>query len=53
MYGIIWFHIEGGAADGTLTIMVGCSNENNFDKFKPLLSLMGKNIVNCGGIGID
>ncbi|ELR23250.1 3hydroxyisobutyrate dehydrogenase [Acanthamoeba castellanii str. Neff] len=40
----------GGAEKGTLTFMVGGSQEE-FDRAKPLLSVMGKNIVLCGGAG--
>jgi 3-hydroxyisobutyrate dehydrogenase len=36
-----------GAASGTLTFMVGSSKED-FERAKPILSLMGKNIVHCG-----
>jgi 3-hydroxyisobutyrate dehydrogenase len=40
----------GGAEAGTLTFMVGATPEL-FERIKPLLSQMGKNIVNCGGAG--
>jgi len=40
----------GGAEKGTLTFMVGSSQEE-FERAKPLLSTMGKNIVLCGGPG--
>jgi len=40
----------GGAQNATLTFMVGGSKED-FDRVKPLLELMGKNIVHCGGPG--
>jgi len=40
----------GGAAAGTLTFMVGGPGEA-FDKAKPLLEAMGKNIVHAGGAG--
>eukprot|EP01108_Squamamoeba_japonica_P006119 TRINITY_DN4923_c0_g1_i1.p1 TRINITY_DN4923_c0_g1~~TRINITY_DN4923_c0_g1_i1.p1 ORF type:complete len:321 (-),score=132.22 TRINITY_DN4923_c0_g1_i1:40-1002(-) len=40
----------GGARDGTLTFMVGGS-ENAFKRAQPVLSDMGKNIVLCGGVG--
>lgn len=39
----------GGAEKGTLTFMVGAS-EAEFNKAKPLLARMGKNIVRCGGV---
>ncbi|CAO3669839.1 unnamed protein product [Umbelopsis ramanniana] len=40
-----------GAAAGTLTFMVGAGSEADFEKAKPLLELMGKNIVYCGANG--
>jgi len=40
----------GGAQNATLTFMVGGSEEG-FNRAKPLLQLMGKNIVHCGGSG--
>lgn len=40
----------GGAAAGTLTFMVGSSDEV-FERIKPVLQAMGKNIVHCGGTG--
>jgi 3-hydroxyisobutyrate dehydrogenase len=40
----------GGAAAGTLTFMVG-GPDAAFDKAKPILEKMGKNIVHCGGAG--
>lgn len=40
----------GGAAAGTLTFMVGGS-ENDFVRARPVLELMGKKIVHCGGAG--
>jgi 3-hydroxyisobutyrate dehydrogenase len=39
-----------GAANGTLTFMVGGAKEA-FDKAKPILECMGKNVVYCGGPG--
>jgi 3-hydroxyisobutyrate dehydrogenase len=39
-----------GAAAGTLTFMVGSSAEL-FERVKPVLAQMGKNIVHCGGSG--
>jgi len=39
-----------GAAAATLTFMVGGSNEG-FERAKPYLSCMGKNIVHCGDAG--
>lgn len=39
-----------GAKDGTLTFMVG-ANEQTFEETKPVLSLMGKNLVHCGAVG--
>lgn len=40
----------GGAAAGTLTFMVGGSNEA-FARAKPVLEAMGQKIVHCGGAG--
>ena len=40
----------GGAEVGTLTFMVGGTSET-FDRATPLLEIMGKNIVYCGGAG--
>lgn len=40
-----------GAANGTLTFMVGASSESAFNDIKPVLEYMGKNIVHCGGHG--
>lgn len=40
----------GGAEAGTLTFMVG-GDEALFQQAKPVLQLMGKNIVYCGGAG--
>jgi len=40
----------GGAEAATLTFMVGGAEEH-FLRFKDILSLMGKNIVYCGGSG--
>lgn len=40
----------GGAQNATLTFMVGGTPED-FEKAKPILQLMGKNIVYCGGSG--
>jgi len=31
--------------------MVGCSDETEFEKCRPLLEGMGKNLFNCGGPG--
>jgi len=39
-----------GAQNATLTFMVG-GDAKDFDLAKPLLQLMGKNIVHCGGPG--
>lgn len=41
----------GGAEQGTLTFMVGGSTEN-FQRAKPILECMGKNIVHCGDVGM-
>src|SRR5690606_2300715 len=40
----------GGAKAGTLTFMVG-GEQASFDKARPILAHMGKNIVYCGGAG--
>ncbi|MEQ1517819.1 MAG: 3-hydroxyisobutyrate dehydrogenase [Usitatibacteraceae bacterium] len=40
----------GGAEAGTLTFMVG-GDAADFEKAKPILHCMGKNIVHCGGAG--
>lgn len=40
----------GGAQAGTLTFMVG-GDQASFERAKPLLQCMGKNIVHCGGTG--
>ena len=40
----------GGAAAGTLTFMVG-GEAAEFERAKPVLAAMGKNIVHCGGNG--
>ncbi len=40
----------GGAEAGTLTFMVG-GEAADFEKAKPVLQCMGKNIVHCGGAG--
>lgn len=40
----------GGAKAGTLTFMVG-GEQTAFDKARPILEQMGKNIVYCGGAG--
>ncbi|KAI8873578.1 3-hydroxyisobutyrate dehydrogenase [Ramicandelaber brevisporus] len=40
-----------GAQNGTLTFMVGAADVEVFERAKPVLSGMGKNIVHCGGVG--
>jgi len=40
----------GGAEAGTLTFMVGAESAL-FERIKPVLAHMGKNIVHCGGAG--
>jgi len=40
-----------GAANGTLTFMVGASDQEEFDKASIVLKGMGKNIIHCGDIG--
>ena len=39
-----------GADNGTLTFMCG-GEKSTFDKARPILEVMGKNIVHCGGPG--
>lgn len=39
-----------GAAAGTLAFMVGGTDED-FEKVKPLLGIMGKSVTHCGDIG--
>ncbi|KAK7445865.1 hypothetical protein CaCOL14_004883 [Colletotrichum acutatum] len=42
-----------GAEAATLTLMIGCSEKNpNWPEIRDLLSLMGKNIIACGGPGL-
>lgn len=41
---------EKGAIDGTLSIMVGGSEES-FNRVKPMLDILGGNIVHVGGVG--
>jgi 3-hydroxyisobutyrate dehydrogenase len=40
-----------GADAGTLTFMVGAPSTEAFDRIKPTLSLMGKNVIYCGDNG--
>ena len=40
----------GAATAGTLTFIVG-GPQSGFDRAKPLLELMGKNVVHCGQNG--
>lgn len=40
-----------GAANGTLTFMVGNSSDEDFEKASIVLGGMGKNIFNCGPPG--
>jgi 3-hydroxyisobutyrate dehydrogenase len=40
-----------GADAGTLTFMVGAPSTEAFDRIKPTLSLMGKNVIYCGENG--
>jgi 3-hydroxyisobutyrate dehydrogenase len=40
-----------GAADGTLTFMVGSQSEEHLNKAKPYLEMMGKGVISCGGPG--
>jgi 3-hydroxyisobutyrate dehydrogenase len=41
----------GGAQAGTLTFMVGSPSTEAFEKIKPVLSWMGKNVTYCGASG--
>ncbi|KAF4775467.1 cytochrome p450 [Colletotrichum scovillei] len=42
-----------GAEAATLTLMIGCSEKSpNWPEIRDLLSLMGKNIIACGGLGL-
>lgn len=57
---LIWFFFSkvdapvsggvGGAENATLTFMVG-GDQTAFDRAKPLLSLLGKNVAHCGASG--
>ena len=38
------------ARDGQLTFIVG-GDEESFSRAKPLLELMGSNVIHCGGSG--
>jgi len=40
-----------GAANGTLTFMVGANNDADFERAKVVLGGMGKNIIHCGEPG--
>ena len=40
-----------GAAEATLTFMVGAKSKEDFELAKPFLECMGKNIVHVGDIG--
>ncbi len=40
-----------GAAEATLTFMVGAKNKQQFEIIRPFLECMGKNIVHVGDIG--
>lgn len=37
-----------GAENGTLTFMCGANSKDEFERLKPLLECMGKNVVHCG-----
>ena len=41
----------GGALNGTLTFMVGASNNDDYEKAKIVLEGMGKKFFHCGGPG--
>ncbi len=40
----------GAATSGALTFIVG-GEKSAFDQAKPILEMMGKNVVHCGGSG--
>jgi 3-hydroxyisobutyrate dehydrogenase len=40
-----------GAEKGTLTIMVGASSKERFEKAKPTLELMSRKVIHCGDLG--
>lgn len=40
-----------GATEGTLTFMVGCDREEELEKVKPYLDIMGKRTIHCGKPG--
>jgi len=40
-----------GADKGTLSIMVGCDDEEAFARVEPMFKATGKNIFRCGGLG--
>lgn len=40
-----------GAEKGTLTIMVGASSPEKFERARPTLELMAKRVIHCGDLG--
>ncbi len=40
-----------GAKNATLTIMVGSSSQDAFERAKPVLETMGKKVLRCGDLG--
>jgi 3-hydroxyisobutyrate dehydrogenase len=40
-----------GADAGTLSIMVGCDDEEAFKRVEPMFKATGKNVFRCGGLG--
>jgi hypothetical protein len=40
-----------GAEQGTLTIMVGASSSDKFERAKPTLQMMSKRVIHCGDLG--
>ena len=41
-----------GAENASLTIMCGASSSSTFDRAKPVLGMMGKKVIMCGGLGM-
>ncbi|KAH8085675.1 6-phosphogluconate dehydrogenase [Filobasidium floriforme] len=41
-----------GAENASLTIMCGASSPASFERAKPVLGMMGKKVIMCGGLGM-
>jgi hypothetical protein len=41
-----------GAENASLTIMCGASSSASFERAKPVLGMMGKKVIMCGGLGM-